>query len=301
MTNNSLFIATSSFSVEDNYIFNLLKKKNIFFKTNPIKKKLNEKEILKYSNNFTHIIAGTENYNQKVLNHLPNLKYIFRLGSGTDNIDFNTIKKKKIKFNKSNITPEVAVAELIIGFSISILRNLNEQNNNMKKKIWKKQMGNLLHGKKFGIIGYGKVGKYLAKLVKAFGADLIINDKKKINNINQKSLNYLISNSDIISLNLNYNKRIILTKEKLKKLKKNCIIINTSRAELIDNEHLYKMLKNNKISVAALDVFNDEPYYGKFIKLKNVLLTPHIGGYAKEIRLSMEREAIDMIVKNYAI
>ncbi len=192
----------------------------------------------------------------------------------------------------------MAVAELIIGFSISILRNLNEQNNNMKKKIWKKQMGNLLRGKKFGIIGYGKVGKYLTKLVKAFGADLIINDKKKINNINQKSLNYLISNSDIISLNLNYNNRIILTKEKLKK---NCIIINTSRAELIDNEHLYKMLKNNKISVAALDVFNDEPYYGKFIKLKNVLLTPHIAGYAKEIRLSMEREAIDMIVKNYAI
>ena len=73
----------------------------------------------------------------------------------------------------------MAVAELIIGFSISILRNLNEQNNNMKKKIWKKQMGNLLHGKKFGIIGYGKVGKYLAKLVKAFGTDLIINDKKK--------------------------------------------------------------------------------------------------------------------------
>jgi D-3-phosphoglycerate dehydrogenase len=61
------------------------------------------------------------------------------------------------------------------------------------------------------------------------------------------------------------------------------------------------MLKNNKISVAALDVFNDEPYYGKFIKLKNVLLTPHIAGYAKEIRLSMEREAINMIVKNYAI
>ena len=298
---NSLFVASSSFSTKDNQIIKLLNKKKISYKTNPTKQRLTEKEIIKYSKNFTHIIAGTENYNDKVFTSLPNLKYIFRLGSGVDNIDFFSIKKRKIKFDKSSITPEVAVAELIIGYSISILRNLNEQNNNMKNKIWKKQMGNLFKGKKFGIIGYGKVGKYLSKLAKALGADLIINDKRKIHNSNQKTLNYLLSNSDIVSLNTNYNNRVLLNKKKLNKLKKNCIFINTSRAENIDNDHLYIMLKQKKIKAAAIDVFTNEPYYGKYTKLKNVILTPHIGAYAKEIRLSMEREAINKIIENYDI
>lgn len=301
MKKNNLFIATSSFSVEDKYILNSLKKKKIFFKTNPIKKKLNDKEIIKYAKNFTHIIAGTEIYNQNVLNKLVNLKYIFRLGSGTDNINFKILKQKKIKFQKSNITPEVAVAELIIGFVISILRNIHEQNSDMKKKIWVKKMGNLLQGKNFGIVGYGKVGKYLGKLLKNFGVNLIISDLKKIKKINQKSLEYLIKNSDIISLNLNSNKnkKIIFSKEKLLKLKKNCIFINTSRAEVVDYEYLYKLLKNKKILGAALDVFKKEPYYGKFNKLSNTLLTPHIGGYAKEIRLAMEKEAINKTIKNF--
>ena len=298
---NSLFIATSSFSKKNPKILNLLKRNNISFKTNPLNRKLNQQETIKYANNNTHILAGTEIYNENVLNKLSKLKYIFRLGSGVENIDFNTLINKKIKFNKSKITPEVAVAELIIGCCISLLRNIHTQNNDMKNKIWNKRMGNILCGKKFGIIGYGKVGKYLAKILKNFGVKLIISDKKKIKNINQKSLNYLISNSDVVSLNLNYErgKKKILTKKKLNNLKKNCILINTSRAEVVDNKHLYKILKNKRISGAALDVFDLEPYYGNFINLKNVLLTPHIGGYAREIRGKMEIEAVKTIIKNF--
>ena len=115
---------------------------------------------------------------------------------------------------------------------------------------------------------------------------------------NQKSLNYLVSNSDIVSLNANYSKKKILDKKILNKLKNNSVLINTSRSESIDNDHLYKMLNNNRIFGAALDVFEKEPYYGKFTGLKNVLLTPHIGSYAKEIRILMEREAIKKIIDN---
>jgi len=298
---NSLFIATSSFSKKNPKILNLLKKNKISFKTNPLNRKLNQQETIKYANNHTHILAGTEIYNGNVLNKLSKLKYIFRLGSGIENIDFNTLINKKIKFNKSKVTPEVAVAELTIGCCISLLRNIHTQNDDMKNKIWNKRMGNILYGKKFGIIGYGKVGKYLAKILKNFGVKLIISDKKKIKNVNQKSLNYLISNSDVVSLNLNYvrSKKKILTKRKLNNLKKNCILINTSRAEVVDNKHLYKILKNKRISGAALDVFDSEPYYGNFINLKNVLLTPHIGGYAREIRNKMEIEAVETIIKNF--
>ena len=88
-------------------------------------------------------------------------------------------------------------------------------------------------------------------------------------------------------------KKKILNKEILK-TKKKLILINASRSELIDNDYLLNVKKNKNLEV-ALDVYDIEPYKGKFNKLSNVLLTPHIGGYAKEIRLLMEREAIKKI------
>jgi len=292
-----LFIATSSFNVRQNNTLNLLKK-NFSIKFNPTGKKLSENQLLSYAKNATHIVAGTEKYNLTVINKLKKLKYIFRLGSGTENLDIKNLKLKKIKFQSSTISLEKAVGELIIGLVLSNLRKICRHDHDMKNKRWIKSMGNLLYGKYFGIIGYGKIGKYLSKLVKSFGAKTIISDIKKFKNINQRSLSYLLLKSDIVSINANFNSSTILNKKNLDRLKKNCILINTSRAELIDYDYLYKILKKNRIHSAALDVFNKEPYYGKFSKLDNVILTPHIGSYAKEVRDLMEKEAIEKIIKN---
>ena len=219
------------------------------------------------------------------------------MGSGIDNIDTKYLKTKNIGFNRSQITPEIAVAELILGHIILIYRNLFHHNSDMKNKIWKKNMGFTIHGKTIGIIGYGKVGKYLHRLLKNFGAKIIINEKKKINQ-KKKSLKNLIKNSDIISINTSLiSKKKILDKKNLKLCKKNCVIINTSRPEVLDYDYLYIMLKKNKILGAGLDVFEKEPYFGKLSKLKNVVMTPHIGSYSKEIRLKMELEALNSIFK----
>ena len=157
-------------------------------------------------------------------------------------------------------------------------------------------MGSLLCGKTLGIIGYGKVGRHLHKILKNFGIKILINDTKKISQKNS-NINLLIKKSDIISINVNFiKKKKLLNKKKLNLCKKNCLIINTSRPEIVDNDYLFKLLKNNKIFCACMDVFDNEPYYGKFIKLNNVLLTPHIGSYSKEVRSDMEREALRYIL-----
>ena len=218
------------------------------------------------------------------------------MGSGVDNIDINYLKKKKIKFFKSKITPEIAVAELIVGYILSFYRNIHEHDMNLKNKIWKKKMGYILNSKTLGIIGYGKVGKHIHKILKNFGIKILINDKKKINQINTK-LDMLIRNSDIITININrLTKQKLLNKQKLNLCKKNCLIINTSRSEVVDNNYLYKLLKENKLLGACMDVFDKEPYYGKFTRLNNVILTPHIGSYSKEIRSAMEQEALKSIL-----
>ena len=297
--NNSLFIATSSFGINKHKTLDLLNKKKILFKLNPFSRKLKDHELIKLASNHTHIIAGTEIYDKKILNKLKKLKFIFRLGSGIENLDLNQIKKKKIKFEKSKVTPEIAVAELIVGLSLSLLRDIHKHNANMMKKKWIKLMGNTIIGKKFGIIGYGKVGKYLRKILKSMGVKLYINDKIKNKVPNFSSLNNLLSKSDIIAICMNYNKKkYFLDKYKINKIKENAILINTSRANIIDNKHLYLILKSKKNFKVAFDVYEKEPYYGKFCSLENVLLTPHIAGYAKEIRDQMEEEAIKKIIKN---
>jgi D-3-phosphoglycerate dehydrogenase / 2-oxoglutarate reductase len=299
-TQSKVFIATSSFSELTTSVKTIAKKKNFLFKKNPLKKKLTSDQLVKYAKDCNYIIAGTEIYNQKTLDKLTKLKYIFRLGSGIDNLDIEYLKKKKIKFKKSIVTPEIAVAELIVGYIFSIYRHITEHNNDLKNKIWKKRMGSILNGKTLGIIGYGKVGKYLYKLLKNFGVKILVNDKKKIN-IENTNINKLIKKSDIISLNTNlYSKEKLLDKKKLKLCKKNCIIINTSRPEVIDYNYLYSMLKTKKILGAGLDVFMKEPYLGKLTNLDNVILTPHIGSYSKEIRSKMEKEALKNILKRSA-
>ena len=185
-----LFIAPSSFNKKSKIFTDIKKKKKLTIKFNPIKKKLTENQILKYAKNATHIIAGTEKYNSDTLKKLKKLEYIFRLGSGIDNLDREFLKSNKIKFKKSTISLGKAVGELIIGLALTNLRNISRHDNDMKNKNWKKLMGNLLYGKNFGIIGYGNIGKYLSKLIKTFGANVIISDNKKFRNINQKPLSF---------------------------------------------------------------------------------------------------------------
>ncbi len=159
-------------------------------------------------------------------------------------------------------------------------------------------MGSILFGKKVGIIGYGKVGSYLHKLLKNFGAEIYINEIKKNNKLKFTGLKHLLKNSDIVTINTSLKSpKVILNKSNLDLLKKNCILINTSRPEVIDYNYLYYILKKHKILGAGLDVFHDEPYYGKLKNLPNVILTPHIGGYSEEIRSKMELEGIKEVQK----
>ena len=198
---SNVFIATSNF-----FEHKKIKSGNFKFIVNPLKKKLKSQELVKYAKNCEYIIAGTENYDKYTIDNLNKLKCLYRLGSGIDNIDLDYLKKKKIKFLKSKTTPEIAVAELIVGYILSFYRNINEHDKNLKNKIWKKKMGSLLSGKTLGIIGYGKVGRHLHKILKNFGIKILINDIKKINQKNS-NLNLLIKKSDIISINMNFIKK----------------------------------------------------------------------------------------------
>ena len=300
-----VYIATSTFAVHSNDPIKILGSKggNIVF--NPFFRKLTSDELIQYAYDSSGIIAGTELYTKEVLDELPHLKVISRLGVGMDNIDRDAAIKKGIKLYKTQTTPAPAVAELVLGLMLDLARKISHQNKTLKSGTWKKEMGNLLHGKTLGIIGLGVIGKTLVKLVKGFSFNIMAFDLyqdeqfAKKYGVNYCDLGTLLSASDIISIHLNLSDETnqLMNKERINKMKLGSILINTSRGEIIDEEALYKALKEKRILGAGLDVFNNEPYSGAFTELENTILTPHIGSYAKELRIKMEIEAAENLIR----
>ena len=302
---DNIFIATSSFGVHSSAPLDLINDKGYDTIINPLSRKLNSDELIQYASNSIGIIAGTENYSKTILNQLHNLKTISRLGVGIDNIDLDYANKKGIKLFTTSTSPALAVSELSLGLMIDLYRNLSNSNNKLKLGNWDKYMGRLLSGKILGIIGLGNIGKTFVKLVQGFNLDILAFDEIKDNAFAEKNkvtycdIDTLLTKSDIVSLHLNLSDKTqnFLNEERLNMMKPGSILINTSRGEVVDEESLYKILKEEKIFGAGLDVFRNEPYSGNLLNLNNVIVTPHIGSYAREIRIKMELESIENLIR----
>ena len=300
-----IFISTTSFAKFSNKSIELLKNNGISFKLNKKGRKLNEKEIKVSLKNCDGVIAGTEKYSKDVIDSLPNLKIISRVGIGVDNIDLEAVTKKKISIFKSQTSPSRSVAELALGLLIDCSRQITYQDSCLKKKKWNKRVGNIISGKKLGVIGLGNIGKEFVKLTKGFDLDYYAYDKKKDQNFSKKhnvkyiSLKKLFKVCDIVSIHLSYSKNNnnIIDRKYFSIAKKNLILINTSRGEVINEIDLIHALNKDQLSAIGLDVYNNEPYSGDLIKFQNAILTPHIGSYSKEIRSAMEYEATLNLVK----
>ena len=300
-----IFIATTSFGSLSNEPLSLLLNAGYKVDVNNKGRKLNENELANNLSNCEGVIAGTEKYSGEILKTLNNLKVVSRLGVGMDNIDLLTARKLKIKIFKTNTTPAPAVAELVLGLMIDVARNVSKSSHDLKSGEWKKQMGSLLQGKTLGIIGLGTIGKALVKLTRGFGFKVLAFDLKQDDNYRKDyhvtycDLSTLLEESDIVSihLNLSVQTNMLINKKQLDFMKPDAILINTSRGEIIDENALYDALKYNKLSGAGLDVFHQEPYSGPLTKLNNIVLTPHIGAYAKEVRVQMEIEASENLIR----
>jgi len=298
-------INPSTFCIYSNKPMILMEDQGYSFYTNNLKRKLTSSEILKYNINSVAIIAGTEKYSSDVLKKFKNLKVISRLGTGMDNIDIDLANKMGIKIFKTKTTPAPAVAELVLGMMLNLTRHIQRSSLSLKNGIWNKEMGSLLRNKTLGIIGLGTIGREVVKICKGLNLNIIAFDKYKDKsfskkyNVNYNDLNILLKKSDIISIHLNLSNDTcnLIDKNKLRIMKPNSIIINTSRGEIIDEQALFAALNKNQLAGAALDVFKNEPYDGPLTELDNVLLTPHIGSYAREIRMKMEMEAAENLIR----
>lgn len=298
--NRRILITTSSFGLESSEPLNLMQAAGFECIVNPYSRKLSEEELIALLSKHKpqYIIAGTETYNRNVLEIAkPFLKMISRCGVGIDGIDLSVAGEFGIKVKNTPDAPTRAVAELTIGLMLDVLRRISLIDKNIRNGKFDKFMGNLLFGKTIGIIGYGRIGKCVAHYTEAFGCKIIFHEP---NSPNSMPLDDLLKESDIVTLHcpLVAETKNIINEAALRKMKKTSILLNASRGGLVDENALVKTLIEKRIAGAAIDCFEKEPYNGKLIEFDNVVLTSHIGSYAKESRIKQEIDAVKNILED---
>ena len=290
----------------DNIASEILIKNNISVDT---KTNLSPEELKKIIDNYDGlIIRSATKVRKDLIDSLSNLKIIGRAGAGVDNVDVEAAKNKKIIVMNTPGGNTNATAEHTIGLIFALLRKITAANETTHKGLWekKKLKGNEIKGKKIGIVGFGNVGKRVAEISNVLGMHVSIFSsyfktiKDSYPEYNSCSIDEIIKDSDIISFHCKPNKdgNPIMNKNHLSLMKKNCIIINTARGNLVDEDDLKNALEKKEIKGAALDVFKNEPLVESgFYNLDNIILTPHIAASTDEAQIVVAEMVANQFVE----
>ena len=268
----------------------------------------NQSQLIEYIKNSNALIVGLDTINSDVLNECPNLEIISKYGVGLNNIDLEVCKKRNIAVKWTSGVNKLSVAEMALGFMLMFARNLYISSNELKNGTWNKSAGFQLSEKNIGIIGLGNTGKELVGLIKPFKCKIYANDiidqkeYYKNNKIEEISKEEIFKTCDFITINTPYNEQTnnMVDIKVLKTMKNSAYLLNIARGGIINEIDLKYALKNNIIAGAAIDAYVEEPPSDKeFLKLPNLICTPHIGGNAKEAVEAMGMSAIKKLREFY--
>ncbi len=234
----------------------------------------------------THIPA-------RVINALPNLKIIARAGAGLDNIDVSTARARGIKVINAPDANTLAVAEHTLGLIIALARHIPAADASMKQGRWEKKrfLGTLLEGKTLGIIGFGRIGRQVARRATAFGMRVIVNQPRLTpelalaEGVTPYDLYDLLEMADFVTLHVPMRPENVglIGQEEIAHMRKGTYIINTSRGGILDEAALLNALNSGHLAGAALDVFENEPNPNpQLVQHPRVIATPHIGANTVE-------------------
>jgi D-3-phosphoglycerate dehydrogenase len=296
-------ITIRSFSQPDIFLPSYSHPLKVVYQNN-LQRRLNDDEIVRYCQEADAVIAGTERFTREVMENLPALKVISRIGVGTDSIDLEYAQTRGIVICTTPDSPVVAVAEHTLALILAISRNIQQYSLSRKESRFTINPGHIIKGKTAGIIGLGKIGKAVASLLNCFGAEIQYYDPFILVPPDQRwrstpSLSRILMTSDIISLHLPplSDKNPLLGEKEFATIKKGAILINTARGSLLDEKFLVMALESERLAGAGLDVTQTEPYHGPLLEYPQVIITPHIASNTYESRKEMEIEAINNIIR----
>jgi len=297
-----ILVTTHPFGEKENLPRETLQNQGYEIRYNAVGRKYKKEELMKELKDFSPeiILAGTEKYDSETLSYCPKLQCISRVGIGVDGIDFEECAKRGITVLNTPDAPSNAVAELTMGHMLNMLRKIPYMDQKMREGSWERYIGRDLSESTVGIIGYGRIGKLVYKKLSGFTPkNIYVNDidLDQLNGLNSSqiaNLEKVLEESEIITIHipLDEKSKNLITKKELDSMKKNALLINTSRGGIVNEKDLINWLKENPEASAAIDTFLDEPYNGEFVKLENCYLSPHAGSCTEKSRLDMELGAV---------
>lgn len=239
------------------------------------------------------LLTATYKVDDTLLRQAPKVKIVQKLGVGTDNIDSAAAAKFGIKVGNVPGGNANGVAEMTIGLILDLYHKISLVDRETRAGEWSMwkyrhcsyEMKNKVHG----IVGFGNIGKRVAELSKAFGANLLYYSRTKATSEVEKQydvtymeLDDLLQTADIISIHLPLNSetRNLFNAEKLALMKSTAVLVNVGRGNVVNEQDLYRALVERKLSGAAIDVWANEPVAPNhpLLFLDNVVATPHVGG-----------------------
>ena len=269
------------------------------------------------------LVRSATKVRKDLIDSCKSLKIIGRGGVGMDNIDVSYAKQKGIHVINTPAASSISVAELVFSHLFSCVRSLHISNREMPlngdkdfKKLKKNYAGGSeLRGKTLGIVGFGRIGREVAKIGIGIGMNIIFYDlhsqeaqidinffdgSTKTFMLKSSTFEKLLSESDFISLHVPAQKDYIIGDKEFQLMKDGSGIINAARGGVIDEESLIKHIESGKVSFAALDTFENEPNPSiKILMNQNISLTPHIGAATKEAQKRIGIELADQIINIY--
>ncbi len=268
----------------------------------------NQDDLIAFLKGHDAAVIGFEPITDKVLSSLPELKVISKWGAGCEKIDFDALKAHGIRFGYTFGVNKLAVAELTIAFMIAALRWISPLNQAMRNgERPRNRNGRFLTRRTVGIHGCGNIGKELVRLLKPFDCEILACDLKdyadfyRANAIEPVSFDELLARSEVLTLHLPKTKstRGLYNADVLDRLRTDCVLINTSRGEIVDEDALAERLESGALTAACFDVFAIEPAIcDRLLKNPNLLATPHIGASTEETRVAMVDAAIRGLTDN---
>ena len=268
-------------------------------------------EIIESSKNFDGILSSvTDPINSDTISKLSSsIKIIANGAVGFGNIDIKAAQEKGITVTN---TPDVltdATADIQILLLLGASRKAYEGRIAAETQSWKWSwdflLGKQMSNKRLGILGMGRIGRAVAKRARAFGMEIHYHNRSKLSSdledgaIYHKTIKDLFEQSEFLSLNCPATPETtkIVNKETLSYLKKNTVIGNAARGDIVDDDAMVESLKNGTVFAYGLDVYNGEPkIHPEYLKLKNIFLLPHLGSATKRTRWDMAYRATKNLV-----
>lgn len=298
---SKILIAPSSFAEADKTPMNRLIAAGYEVVDNPYKRKLTKKELLDLlDDDVEGLIAGLETLDKEILEK-SRIQVISRVGAGLSNVDLDAARDLGIRVFNTPDAPTNAVAELTIGAMLSLLRMISQMDRALHEGQWQKKIGVQLQSKTVAVIGFGRIGRRVAKLLSPFGVKILIVDpyvdESACAGYRKVALREALPEADVVTIHSSGHDCII-GEEEFAHMKKGAYLLNVARGGVISENALIKAIKNGTVAGAWLDTFEEEPYKGPLCSYQNVVLTPHVGSYTAECRLQMENEAVDNLLNS---